>query len=161
MERLGPYLVEYLLLVVVFKQTYNAFCSRIYRTTFTISYDTNGQYSAGSVATIIFARFPLNTTCTLLSISALKYSPGMSTTTTALHYSAFIVAVRMTAYVKTVGDVSSFGSVFSRFFLPSATPHPFIDPSCFSFRNISRARDLCFCFYERFSVLTGWNASLL
>ena len=146
---------------VLFRQPYRSFCRWTYRTACSVSYDTNGRYSALSVATISSAYIPLNTMCTPLSISALKYAPGVSTTATSCPSSASIVAASMTASVETVGYVASFGSIFSYFFLLSATPRPFIDPSRFSFRNISRASDSCFCFTERFSVLTGQNSSLL
>ena len=53
------------------------------RTACPISYDTNSRYSAGSAANISYANVPLNTTCTLLYISALKYAPDMSTNATS------------------------------------------------------------------------------
>ena len=85
----------------------------------------------------------------------------MSNSATTLTSSALIVAVSTTASVETVGDVVSFGSILSRCFLPSATPHPFIKPYRFSCRNISRERDSCSYFSVGFFVLTGRNAYLL
>ena len=124
-------------------------------------YDTNVRYSAVSAATIISTSVPLNTMCNSLSISALKYAPGMSTNATSLTSSASVVAVSMTSSVKTVGDVAYFGSILPPCFLLSPTPRPFINPSRFYFRNISRASDSWFFFSERFYVLTDWNVSLL
>ena len=92
---------------------------------------------------------------------ALKYAPGIYTTVTSLPSSASILAVNMTASVETVGDVVSFGLIFSHCLLPSATPRPYIDLSRFSFKIISRASDSCFYFSEISSVLAGRNASLL
>ena len=54
-------------------------------------------------------------------MSALKYAPGMSTTAMSRPSSESIVAVSMTAYVETFGDVVSFGSIF-----PAVFSHPLL-----------------------------------
>ena len=87
-----------------------------------------GWYSTGSAITIISASVPMNTTCTSFPMYALRYTTDMSTTATSRPSSASIVSVSMTAYVDTVGDVASIGSIVYHFFLPSANPRPFIEP---------------------------------
>ena len=96
-------------------------------------------YNDGSTLTMSSSKVPSSTMITYLSVSACRYAPGMSKNSISLFKYYAMSAVRNTASVKTVGDVSPSLLMYVRFLLPFAQAIPFTLPSRFSFRNTKEA----------------------
>ena len=146
----------------LFRQLHSALCTRTYNSaSATFPYEMYLRYSVGSSDTINSDIVPQKIVNTLLSMSALRYAPGMLTTSASRSLYASITAEITTYSVDTVGDVASALSYFSFCLRLSAHPCALIVPSRFSFKNISISSASFFCSYVMSSALRGPNAYLV
>ena len=94
------------------------------------------RYSAGSSATINSFILTQEIMNKLLSMSTLRYAPGVSTNARSHSLNASITAEIITASVDNLGDVASDLLHYSRCLRQSENPRASIVFPRFSFRNI-------------------------